>query len=59
MTLGPVSWCLLVGDVETQGPVTGGRHGWLFGEITARSQPFVVPAGYACTKNMGRPGIVA
>jgi hypothetical protein len=31
MTLGPASWCLLVGDVEIQGPVTGGRHGWPFG----------------------------
>ena len=31
MTLGPERWCLLVGDVEIQGPITGGRHGWPFG----------------------------
>ena len=32
MTLGPVSWCLLVADdLEILGPVTGGRHGWPFG----------------------------
>jgi hypothetical protein len=31
MTLGPASWCLLVGDMEIQGPVSGGRHGWPFG----------------------------
>jgi Alpha/beta hydrolase domain len=31
MTLGPEHWCPLVGDVEIQGPVAGGRHGWPFG----------------------------
>jgi hypothetical protein len=31
MTLGPERWCLLVGDVEILGPITGGRHGWPFG----------------------------
>jgi hypothetical protein len=31
MTLGPEHWCPLVGDVDIQGPVAGGRHGWPFG----------------------------
>ena len=31
MTLGPEHWCPLVGDVEIQGPVAGGHHGWPFG----------------------------
>lgn len=38
MTLGPACWCLLVGDVEIQGPVTGGRHGLPFGGIVIAFQ---------------------
>jgi hypothetical protein len=30
MTLGPERWCLLVGDEEIRGPITGRRHGWPF-----------------------------
>ena len=31
MTLGPERWCLLVGDVEIQGPIKDRRRGGWFG----------------------------